>query len=128
MQKLILPATMDDIGLLEPFVSQAARLAALSDLEALRLRLAVEEAVANIINYGQATTITLLSAMETGHLLLTIIDDGRPFDPTTHSATDLTIPADQRPPGGLGIVFLRQMTTSIAYERSDSHNVLRIVK
>ena len=121
-------ASMDDIGCLEPFVREVTQQAGIDDKEAKRLRLAVEEAVANVINYSGATAITLQATVKDGQLMLTIDDDGQPFDPTEGSATDLSIPADQRPPGGLGIMFLHQMTDGLEYQRTDGHNILTLKK
>ena len=121
-------ASMDDIGALEPYIAQSAQQAGLDDREAKRLRLAVEEAVANVINHGQATAITLQASVEDDQLVLTIDDDGQPFDPTAESPTDFSVPADQRPPGGLGIMYLHKMTDGLAYQRVDGHNILKILK
>ena len=121
-------SSMDDIGALEPFISQAAQQAGLEDRETKRLRLAVEETVANVINHGQATAITLQASVEDNQLVLTIDDDGQPFDPTAESTTDFSVPADQRPPGGLGIMYLHKMTDGLDYQRVDGHNILKILK
>ena len=147
--KLTMKSSMDDIGRLEPFVSDVARQAGISEKETKRLRLAVEESVANIINHGHATEITLRATVEdvgesqpsasspqpsaaspqpSRQLLLVIDDDGLPFDPTEDSTTDLSIPPDQRPPGGLGIMLLHQMTDGLDYQRIDGHNILSIRK
>ena len=125
---LTMSASMDEIDRLAPFISHVAEQAAMEGREAKRLRLAVEEAVANIINHGQATTITLQATMDDNQLVLTIDDDGQPFNPTGESATDFSVPADERPPGGLGIMFLHEMTDWLEYQRIDGHNVLRIIK
>jgi len=125
---LMLKPSMDDIGRLEPFITSAANRAGIEGKEAKRLRLAAEETVANIINYGQATTIKLQTTVTGSQLELTIDDDGQPFDPTQDSPTDLTVPPDQRPPGGLGIMLLHQMTDGLNYQRVDGHNVLKIKK
>ena len=135
---LSMSASMDDIGHLEPFIAHAAERAGLEVREAKRLRLAIEEAVANIINHGQATTIKLQATTDDrsalplrsakNRLVLTIDDDGEPFDPTADSATDFSVPADERPPGGLGIMFLHEMTDGLDYQRVDGHNVLKIIK
>ena len=100
----------------------------MSELETKRLRLAVEEVAANIVNYSGATSIRITAAVDNGQLVVTIMDDGQPFDPTTADATDLSIPADQRPPGGMGIVLLRQMTDSQEYEYRSGRNVLTVRK
>ena len=125
---LSMSSSMDDIGALEPFISQAAQQAGLEDRETKRLRLAVEETVANVINHGQATAITLQASVEDNQLVLTIDDDGQPFDPTAESTTDFSVPADQRPPGGLGIMYLHKMTDGLDYQRVDGHNILKILK
>ena len=119
---------MDDISCVEPFIAQVANQAGMENSEAKRLRLAVEEAVANIINHGQATVIKLHAKTDDDRLVLTIDDDGQPFDPTADSSTDFSVPADERPPGGLGIMFLHQMTDGLEYQRLDGHNILKIVK
>lgn len=119
---------MDEISCIEPFIAHVAKETGLEGREVKRLRLAVEEAVANIINHGQATTINLQATMDDHQLVLIIDDDGQPFDPTADSSTDFSVPADQRPPGGLGIMFLHQMTDGLEYQRLDGHNILKIVK
>lgn len=132
---LTLKPSMDDIAQLEPFIANVAQQAEMEGKEAKRLRLAVEEVVANIINYGEATNISLqaevaphTSPQEGNTLWLTIKDDGKPFDPTAGSPTDFSVPPDQRPPGGLGIMFLHQMTDGLEYQRVNGHNVLKIKK
>ena len=125
---LSMKASMDDISRLEPFITDVAERAGIGGSESKRLRLAVEEAVANVINYGQAADITLQATLEDNQLVLSIDDDGQPFDPTAGSSTDLSVPADQRPLGGLGIVFLHKMTDGLGYQRINGHNILKINK
>ena len=125
---LILQASMEEIDRLKPFIEHAASRAGMIAKETKRLRAAVEEAVANVIHYGQATTITLQAEKTDGQLLITIDDDGLPFDPTQGSATDLSIPTDQRPPGGMGIIMLQRMTDGLSYQRTDGHNILTLIK
>ena len=125
---LSMSASMDDISCIEPFMAHIAKQAGMEGREAKRLRLAVEEAVANIINHGQATTIKLHAKTDDNQLVLTIDDDGQPFNPTTDSSTDFSVPADERPPGGLGIMFLHKMTDGLDYQRLEGHNILKIIK
>ena len=125
---ITMTASMEKISQLEPFITQTAMRAGLGEKEAKRLRLAVEEAVANVINHGQATAVTLHVAEEDNRLVLTIDDDGQPFDPTADSPTDFSVSPDERPPGGLGIMLLHQMTDGLSYQRTDGHNILTIIK
>ena len=125
---LNLKPSIDEIERLHPFIAQASEAAGLTERGAKQLRLAVEEAVVNIVNYGQATVIRLHAMVEDDRLLLTIDDDGLPFDPTSGSPTDQTVPADQRPVGGLGIILMQQMTDAMSYQRIDGHNILTMTK
>jgi sigma-B regulation protein RsbU (phosphoserine phosphatase) len=97
-----------------------------------QLRLAVEEAVVNVINYAYPAdtegdvTVKMMSDGET--LQCQIIDSGIPFDPTTKEKVDLTLSAAERQVGGLGILLVRELMDSINYERKDEQNVLTLTK
>ena len=125
---LTIPPNISHLDQMEPFIAKASRQAGHTNKEAKEMRLAVEEALSNIINYSQATFINLNASTEDGCLKVTITDDGIPFDATAPSDTDLSIPADQRPPGGLGIILLQRLTDRRDYQRTDNRNVLTLVK
>ena len=97
-----------------------------------QLRLAVEEAVVNVINYAYPddtegdVTVKMMSDGET--LQCQIIDSGIPFDPTTKEKADITLSAAERQVGGLGILLVRELMDSINYERKDEQNVLTLTK
>ena len=126
--QLTISPTFDEIDRLKPFVTDAATQAGLSAKETKRLRAALEEALANVINYSEATAIMLTAEKADRQLVITIDDDGLPFDPTQDSPTDLSIPADQRPPGGMGIHMMQRMTDGLNYQRLDGHNILKLFK
>ena len=81
--RLELQTDGSDLALLEGFVEQVGRRARLAEQEVPRLRVAVEEAVTNVISYARATSIVLTSEVRDAVLRLTVTDDGQPFDPTT---------------------------------------------
>jgi serine/threonine-protein kinase RsbW len=93
-------------------------------------QLALEELITNCIKYAYDDaaehTIAVELAMEpspTGpELRMTVIDDGRPFDPLQAPPPDLTAKAEDRQIGGLGLFLLREMADNIAYERRDGTN------
>ena len=117
-----------DLHRLETFVEAVGSRARLSDYETPRLRLAVEEAVTNVIRHAHANSIRLDSEVRDGVLLVTLTDDGRPFDPTHAPSVDTAVPADQRVEGGLGILFMRHMSDALVYKREEARNVLTIKK
>lgn len=96
------------------------------------MRLALEEAVVNVINYaypvGDVSEI-LINADTNGHeVRFTITDSGYPFDPTTVLEPDTTLDAQSRPIGGLGILLSRKLMDSVSYTRIDGKNVLSLTK
>ena len=117
-----------DLHQLEAFIEAVSSRARLSGYETPRLRLAVEEAVTNVIRHAHANSIRLDSEVRDGVLLVTLTDDGRPFDPTHAPSVDTAVPADQRVEGGLGILFMRHMSDALVYKREEGRNVLTIKK
>ena len=59
---------------------------------------------------------------------ITIIDSGTPFDPTAAPEVDVTLSAEDRPIGGLGIYLVRQLMDVVRYERAHEKNVLTMIK
>ena len=100
--------------------------------QARQLRLAVEEAVVNAIDYaypmGTEGDITI-RLMSDGHILrFQIIDAGVAFDPTAKEKTDTSLSVEDRQIGGLGILLVRELMDTINYERTDGTNVLTLIK
>ena len=59
---------------------------------------------------------------------ITFIDSGHPYNPLEKPDPDVTLPAEKRQIGGLGILLVRELMDSINYERMDGKNVLSLVK
>lgn len=96
------------------------------------LRLALEEAVVNVINYaypaGERGNVTIYANSDRREVRFAIVDEGVPFDPTAALSADTTLDAQQRPIGGLGILLTRKLTDSVSYCRKDGKNVLTLTK
>ena len=99
---------------------------------AAQLRLAVEEAVVNVMSYAypadQTGDITVRASSDGRSLKIEIIDQGVPFDPTTKELSDTTLSAEERQIGGLGILLVRDLMDSINYEREEGKNILTLWK
>lgn len=103
--------------------------------EALRFRigLSVEEAVENVVRYAYDGGIGWLEAgtsLDKDTLVLTIElrDAGKPFNPLDKPDPDITLPADEREMGGLGIYLCKKMMDSISYRYENGINVLTMTK
>lgn len=98
-----------------------------------RLALALEEAVANVINHAFAGVptpprIAVVLAIEDNSVAAEVIDNGRPFDPTAALEPDRASPLERRDVGGLGIHLIRRMMDRVQYRRVGSENRLRLEK
>ena len=97
----------------------------------LLVALAIEELVTNCIKYGydddREHTIGLELVVTGGVLSMTMVDDGRAFDPLATPRPDLSTPVDDRPVGGLGLHLLQELADRLTYERRDGTNRITIV-
>jgi serine/threonine-protein kinase RsbW len=100
---------------------------------ALKLALAIEEAVANTVNHGFRDAVPphrleVRLDIASRRLVAEIIDNGTPFDPTTAAPPDTELPLAQRDPGGLGIMLIHKMMDRVDYRRTAGENRLRLEK
>jgi anti-sigma regulatory factor (Ser/Thr protein kinase) len=128
---------------LEPLVSEIPRLIEWVEARcaaegiagelAMKLALVLEEAVANVINHGLPGAqpphrLAVRLAIGADIVAAEVIDNGRPFDPTGAPPPDLSLPLEERQPGGLGIHLMRELMDGLDYRRSGDSNILRLHK
>ena len=131
-ETLVLKNDVHEVTRFSSFIKSVTEKLGIETSLARKLRLAVEEAVVNVINYaypaGTEGDITI-KMMSDGHILrFQIIDAGVPFDPTKKDKTDTTLSVEDRQIGGLGILLVRELMDTINYERVDGKNILTLVK
>ncbi|MBK8025894.1 MAG: ATP-binding protein [Chloroflexi bacterium] len=116
------------------FAQNAALEAGSNDLEAYHCYLAIDEACTNIVEHGSRTSelpgacIEICSYVEDRQLVLTLTDDGQPFDPLSLPDPDPTAGMDARASGGWGIYFIKRLMDDIRYAYEDGHNHLILTK
>ncbi len=89
-----------------------------------------EEILMNIIKYGyddgESHEIEVQIEVEQEEVALTVIDDGREFNPLTIPPPDHSKSAMDRLEEGLGLQFVRHMRNAIEYRREEDKNILKI--
>lgn len=98
-----------------------------------QIDLAVEEIFVNIAHYSGADQAEVLcgyhvSGDGSGQLTMIFKDSGKPFNPLEREDPDLTLSAEEREIGGLGIFLTKKFMDSVEYEFVDGMNVLKITK
>lgn len=92
------------------------------------LCLAVAEALNNAVEHSGARSIAVdVTANET-NVLLTIANDGTPFDPTQYELRPSIDDCEQLPEGGFGVAIVRELVDEIAYRYVDGRNLLSLGK
>ena len=93
-----------------------------------QIDLAVEEIFVNIAHYSGSEEAVINCSFENNQLEICFSDSGVPFNPLAKPDPDLTLNAEEREIGGLGIFLTKKFMDSVAYEYKDGMNNLRIVK
>ena len=131
-KRIILPNDTKEVSTLAAFVDEVCEAVGFDAALTMKMNLAIEEAVVNVMEYayprGTHGDITVEAQANDVRLKFTIIDSGTHFDPTAQADVDTTLSAEDRPIGGLGIHIVRQYMDSINYERISGHNVLTLRK
>ena len=95
--------------------------------------MAVDEVMANVAMYAYAPgtgDVTVQFGFEEASRTasVTFIDGGVAFDPLAKEDPDVTLPAEQRKIGGLGIFLVKKTMDEVTYKREDGKNILCIRK
>ena len=92
-----------------------------------KVSIAVDEIYSNIVNYSGADLATISYEIKDGRLYMTFTDDGIPYNPIKAEEPDVTLSAEERKIGGLGIFMVKKMTESMEYTYEDDKNILSLV-
>ena len=131
-RSLTLPNDVQAVPKLAEFVDIVCETVGFDMGTAMKMNLAIEEAVVNVMNYaypaGVKGTVNIDAKASAEWVKFIISDSGAPFDPTAKAEVDTTLSAEERGIGGLGIHLIRQIMDSINYEWEDGRNVLTLIK
>lgn len=97
----------------------------------VRVLIAVEELVTNIVKYGNEPAAapgraTLTLTLDADRLTLALVDDSHAFDPFAAPEPDLDAPVEERKIGGLGLYLVKTLMDRTSYRRDGDHNVVEI--
>jgi anti-sigma regulatory factor (Ser/Thr protein kinase) len=129
---ITLPNDVQTVPQLNIFVDEACEAAELDMSTTIKMNLAIEEAVVNVMSYaypnGIKGAVDIDALVTDDELKFVISDKGTPFDPTQQAEVDTSLSAEERTIGGLGIHLIRQIMDTIHYEHTDDRNVLTLSK
>lgn len=124
------PAQEPYLAVFLTWTDMVADLHGLSPEDAHRVKLAVEEAIANVVKHAYANgdqgDVTLIADVSDEAVTFTVEDRGTPFHPDAAPRPDLTSAWSERPVGGLGWHFIRELADDVGYELIDGRNRLTL--
>jgi sigma-B regulation protein RsbU (phosphoserine phosphatase) len=131
-KNLTLPNDVQEVPRLAAFVEDICEVAGIDMGTTMKMNLAIEEAVVNVMNYaypsGVKGEVRIEAGVREGYVEFVISDDGTPFNPTEVEDADTTLSAEERQIGGLGIFLVKHFMDIVEYKYVDGQNVLTLRK
>ncbi len=132
MKELFITADTDNLDKVIEFVDENLRELSCADKIRMKLELATEEIFVNIANYAYAGTgeayIGIEATEDKKSVKIIFKDSGIKYNPLLKADPDVSLPAEKRRIGGLGILLVKKIADEISYEYIDGNNVLTVIK
>lgn len=133
MKELTLEAVKENITAVTMFVDEQLESFECSMKAQMQLDVAVDELFANIATYaypGGVGSATIQIEFEPSERMvsITFIDSGIPYDPLKKPDPDVTLSAEERSIGGLGIFLVKKTMDDMTYRFENNQNIVTIRK
>ena len=128
MKEIVLDAKVDNLPQLLSVIDEELENAGCSMKGQMQIDVAVEEIFVNVASYAYedgsgSCTIRVETDPANSYVTITFIDEGIPYNPLAKEDPDVTLSADEREIGGLGIFIVKKSMDKTAYERKDNKNI-----
>ena len=97
----------------------------------MKIDVVIEEIFVNIASYAykeEKGFVDISIKNENNKIIISFEDMGVPFNPLLKEDPDVTLSAENREPGGLGIYMMKKMMDNVEYIYKDNKNILVIEK
>ena len=133
MKSMTVPARIDRLEAVLEFIVLELEAHNCPPKARARLAIATEEIFVNIARYAYAphegeATIEIDVSGDPPVAVLRFLDRGTPFNPLEKKDPDVTLSAEDREAGGLGVFMAKKIADTIHYAHEADHNVLTLTK
>lgn len=99
----------------------------------MQMSVAIDEIMSNIVRYAYPekpgpVTVKLINMDEPNRVYLRFEDEGVPYNPLTNKDPDVTLSAEDRKIGGLGIFIVKKTMDNVKYKYENGMNILTLKK
>lgn len=132
VKKICVPAKLEQLDRVMEFTADYLEQMGCSMKLSLQIQISIEELFANVVNYGypdEPGEFRMIMEM-TGDssLIMTLEDEGVEFNPLLNEDPDITLSAEERKIGGLGIFMVKMSMDKTEYQREGDTNRLILTK
>lgn len=132
MKTITVPAKVDNLEKVTEFVDDFLEENNCSIKTQTQIDVVIDEIFHNIASYAyehdEGEVTIQIENSDSCRIILTFKDMGVPFNPLGNKDPDITLDAEQREIGGLGIFMVKKMMDNVSYEYCDGQNILIIEK
>lgn len=133
MKELDIAALNENLPTVLEFVKNSLDETGCGPKEKYQIEVAVEEIFVNIASYAYdseigAATIRVETTEEPLSIIMSFIDNGKPYDPLAKPDPDIKLSLSERKQGGLGIFLTKKFMDEVSYEYKDGQNILTLKK
>ena len=133
MKELNIDALVSNIPTVTAFVDEQLEALDCPLKAQMQIDIAIDELFGNIANYAYnpetgPATVRVEVKENPMAVIITFIDKGIPYDPLSCKDPDITLSAEERDVGGLGLYMVKKSMDEITYEYKDGQNILAIKK
>ena len=133
MKELTIDAAVENIEKVTAFVNEQLESLNCPIKAQMQIDIAIDELFGNIAHYAYnpevgPATVRVDVLQEPLSVVVTFIDNGVAYDPLAKEEPDVSLSAEEREIGGLGIYMVNKSMDEISYEYKDGQNILRIKK
>lgn len=133
MNEMTVEATPENIQVITAFVDEQLEKYDCPMKAQAQIDIAIDELFGNIVRYAYhpeigSATVQVEVTKEPLAVVITFIDQGKPYDPLAKEDPNVTLSAEEREIGGLGIYIVKKSMSDITYEYKEGRNILKIRK
>lgn len=133
MREITVPAVNNNVDKVVDFVNSKLESKECCIKIQTQIDVAIDEIFANIANYAYKegegeVTISVDFDDNLNKVLITFKDNGIQYNPLEKEDPDITLSAEEREIGGLGIYIVKKTMDEITYEYKNGQNILCLIK
>lgn len=133
MKEITVDATIDNVQTITDFVDERLEEMNCPVKAQMQLNIVIDELCSNVARYAYSdrtgkVTVSVDTVDKPMKVWLTFTDEGVPYNPLAKEDPDITLSAEERKLGGLGIYMVKKMMDEFRYEYKDGKNIVTVCK